>query len=76
MKAQGGDPAGDGASWQRCRVHWVRNALAYAPKAQQNMVSAALRQPFIQPDCASASQALRHVADQLRTKWPKLAGFA
>jgi hypothetical protein len=40
------------------------------------MVSAALRQPFIQPDCASASQALRHVADQLRTKWPKLAGFA
>jgi putative transposase len=39
------------------------------------MVSAALRQAFSQPDRAAVSQALRHVADQLRTKWPKLAGF-
>ena len=63
------------SSWQRCRVHWVRNAQAYVPKGQQNMVSAALRQAFLQPDHPSASQALRHVADQLRSKWPKLAGF-
>ena len=39
------------------------------------MVSAALRQAFLQPDAASASQAWRHVADQLRGKWPKLASF-
>jgi putative transposase len=64
-----------GASWQRCRVHWMRNALSYVPKGQQSMVAAALRQTFIQPDRASASQTLRHVADQLRTKWPKLAAF-
>ena len=64
-----------GAAWQRCRVHWMRNALAYVPKSQQSMVSAALRQAFIQPDRASASQTLRHVADQLRAKWPKLAAF-
>ena len=64
-----------GASWQRCRVHWMRNALAYVAKAQQNMVAAALRQAFIQPDRAQASQVLRHVADQLREKWPKLAAF-
>jgi transposase-like protein len=64
-----------GASWPRCRVHWMRNALSYVPKAQQNMVSAALRQVFIQPDRPNASQTLRHVADQLRAKWPKLAGF-
>ena len=63
------------ASWQRCRVHWMRNALSYVPNGQQSMVAAALRQTFIQPDHASASQALRHVADQLRAKWPKLAGF-
>jgi putative transposase len=56
-------------------VHWRRNALAYVPKAQQSMVSAALRQAFIQPDRAQASQTLRHVADQLRPKWPKLAAF-
>ena len=64
-----------GASWQRCRVHWMRNALAYVPMGQQSMVSAALRQAFIQPDRASAAQTLRHVADQLRPKWPKLGAF-
>ena len=64
-----------GASWQRCRVHWMRNALAYVGKAQQSMVSVALRQAFIQPDRASASQTLRHTVDQLRAKWPKLAAF-
>src|SRR3954465_815818 len=53
-----------GASWQRCRVHWMRNALSYVPKAQQSMASAALRQAFIQPDRPSASQTLRHVADR------------
>jgi transposase-like protein len=63
------------ATWQRCRVHWMRNALAYVPKSQQNMAAAALRQAFIQPDRAQASQVLRHVADQLREKWPKLAAF-
>jgi putative transposase len=64
-----------GASWQRCRVHWMRNALSYVSKGQPSMVSAALRQAFIQPDRAGASQTLRHVADQVRAKWPKLAAF-
>jgi putative transposase len=63
------------ASWQRCRVHWMRNALAYVTKAQQTVVAAALRQAFIQPDRAQASATLRHYADQLRQKWPKLGGF-
>jgi len=62
-----------GASWQRCRVHWIRNVLAHVPRTQQSMVAAALRQAFLQPDRAQASQMLRHVADQLRSKWPKLA---
>ena len=64
-----------GSTWQRCRVHWMRNAQAYVPRTQQNMVSAALRQAFIQPDRASVSPTLRHVADQLRGKWPKLGAF-
>lgn len=63
------------ASWQRCRVHWMRNALSYVPKAQQSMAAAAMRQAFIQPDRAAASQALRHVADQLRDRCPKLGTF-
>jgi hypothetical protein len=44
-------------------------------KTQQSMAAAALRQVFIQPDRAQASQTLRHVADQLQQKWPKLAAF-
>jgi putative transposase len=63
------------ASWQRCRVHWMRHALSYVPKAQQSMVAAALRQAFIQPDRANARQTLRHGADQVRTPWPKLGAF-
>ena len=64
-----------GATWQRCRVHWIRNALAYVPKGQQTMVAAALRQAFLQPDQAQARQTWRHVADQFRTRWPKLGAF-
>lgn len=64
-----------GATWQRCRVHAMRNALAYVPKGQHTMVAAAIRQAFIQPDHDSATQTWRHVADQLRTRWPKLGTF-
>src|SRR6187399_1214280 len=63
------------AGWQRCRVHWMRNALGYVSKTQQSMVAAALRQAFLQPDRAQASAMLRHWADQFRQKWPKLAAF-
>ena len=61
------------ATWQRCRVHWIRNALAYVPKGQHTVVAAAIRQAFNQPDRDSAGQTWRHVADQLRSRWPKLA---
>jgi transposase-like protein len=63
------------ATWQRCRVHWTRNALAHVPKAQQTVVAAALRQAFLQPDREEAGKAFRHVADQLRPRWPKLAAL-
>jgi len=66
---------GGSSAWRRCRVHWMRNALSYVPKGQQSMVAAALRQAFTQTDRASASQTLRHVADQLRGQWPKLGAF-
>ncbi len=61
-----------GATWQRCRVHWMRNALAHVPKGQHTMVAAALRQAFLQPDQETARQTFRQVADQLRARWPKL----
>jgi len=61
------------AAWQRCRVHWMRNALAHVPKGQHSMVAAALRQAFLQADQDTARQVWRQVADQLRPRWPKLA---
>jgi putative transposase len=61
------------ATWQRCRVHWMRSALAHVPKGQQTMVAAALRQAFLQPDQESAWRTWRQVADQLRPRWPKLS---
>jgi len=64
-----------GATWQRCRVHFMRNALAHVPKGQHTMVAAAIRQAFLQPDHASAEQIWRQVADQMRSRWPKLAAL-
>jgi transposase-like protein len=64
-----------GATWQRCRVHWMRNALAHVSKGQHPMVAAALRHAFLQPDQDAARQTFRHVADQLRSRWPKLSVF-
>jgi putative transposase len=64
-----------GAAWQRCRVHWIRNALAHVPKGQHTMVAAAIRQAFLQADAEAAHQTWRHVADQLRPRWPKLSAL-
>jgi transposase-like protein len=64
-----------GSTWQRCRVHWMRNALAHVPKGQHTVVAAALRQAFLQPDAEAAGQTWRQVADQLRARWPKLAAL-
>jgi transposase-like protein len=45
-----------GASWQRCRVHFVRNALALVPKGMQAIVATTIRTAFAQPDAASACE--------------------
>ncbi|WP_037284440.1 IS256 family transposase, partial [Rubellimicrobium mesophilum] len=64
-----------GATWQRCRVHFMRNALAHVSKGQHTVVAAAIRQAFLQPDHKAASETWRHVADQLRVRWPKLGAL-
>jgi putative transposase len=61
------------ATWQRCRVHWMRNALAHVSKGQHTVVAAAIRQAFEQPDRAHAAETWHRVADQVRPRWPKLA---
>jgi transposase-like protein len=61
------------ATWQRCRVHFARNALAHAGKAQRRIVSAWIGTAYAQEDAATAHAQWRTVADQLRPKVPKLA---
>lgn len=61
------------ATWQRCRVHFLRNALAHAGKGQRQMVLAAINTAFAQDSFETASAQWRAVADQLRPKFPKLA---
>jgi transposase-like protein len=61
------------ASWQRCRVHFMRNALAHAGKSGRRVVSAFIATAFAQDDAGAASQQWRKIADQLRPKLPKLA---
>jgi putative transposase len=62
-----------GAAWQRCRVHFVRNALALVPKGAAQMVAATIRTVFAQPDVASAREQWRRVADGFRARYPRLA---
>ncbi len=63
------------ATWQRCRVHFMRNALAHAGKSGRRVVSAFVATAFAQNDAESARQQWHRVADQLRPKVPKLAAL-
>lgn len=64
-----------GATWQRCRVHFMRNALAHAGKSGRRVVSAWIGTAFAQNEAAAAHTQWRHVADQLRPKLPRLAAL-
>ena len=61
------------ATWQRCRVHFQRNALAHAGKSGRRVVSAFIATAFAQDTAEAASAQWRAVADQIRPKVPKLA---
>ena len=62
-----------GASWQRCRVHFMRNALSLVPKPAQQMVGATIRTVFAQPDAASAREQWRRVTDGFRLRFRRVA---
>src|ERR1700755_326448 len=63
------------ATWQRCRVYFMRNVLAHAGKSGRRVVSAFIATAFAQDDAEAAKAQWRRVADQLRPKLPKLAAF-
>ena len=61
------------ATWQRCRVHFMRNVLAHAGKSGRRVASAFIATAFAQESAEAASAQWRTVADQIRPKVPKLA---
>lgn len=62
-----------GAAWQRCRVHFMRNVLARVPKASAEMVAAAIRTIFAQPDATHVRRQLTEVTAMLRPKFADVA---
>jgi putative transposase len=63
------------ASWQRCRVHFMRNVLAHAGRQGRRVVAAFVATAFAQDDAEAARKQWRQVADQLRARVPKLAAM-
>lgn len=59
-----------GAAWQRCRVHFMRNVLAKVPKGSAEMVAAAIRTIFAQPDAEAVHEQLHSIADKLGRQFP------
>ena len=59
-----------GASWQRCRVHFMRNVLVKVPRTQQSMVAAMVRTIFAQPDAEHVERQVKEVAATMKRKFP------
>jgi transposase-like protein len=64
-----------GAGWQRCRVHFMRNVLAKVPRANQEMVAAAIRTVFAQPDAVHVRSQLDEVTRMLAPQFPQVAAM-
>ena len=64
-----------GSSWQRCRVHFMRNVLARVPKASTEMVAASIRTVFAQPDADHVRSQLHEVTGMLQSQFPDVAAM-
>ncbi len=62
-----------GSGWQRCRVHFTRNAQDLVPRSARGMVASAIRSVFEQPDGAAARGQLDRVADGMARPYPRVA---
>lgn len=62
-----------GASWQRCRVHFMRNLLAHIPSGQKTLVAALVRTIFVQPHRTAAGAQVTETLRLMRERWPQAA---
>ena len=64
-----------GASWQRCRTHFMRNLLTRVPKSAQSFVATMVRTIFAQPDAATVHEQHARIVEQLQTRFPEAAAL-
>jgi len=64
-----------GAAWQRCRVHFLRNVLSRIPKGSAQMVLAAIRTIWAQPDATLVAEQLDEIAAKLEPRFPVVAAM-
>lgn len=64
-----------GASWQRCRAHFMRNVLAVVPQGSQEMVASTIRTTFAQPDTEHVQRQFDEVTTMLARSHPKVAAM-
>ena len=64
-----------GAAWQRCRTHALRNLLTRVPKSAQSFVAAMIRTIFAQPDAEMVREQHARIVDQLETRFPEAAAL-
>jgi putative transposase len=64
-----------GAAWQRCRVHFMRNVLARVPRVNAEMVAAAIRTIFAQPDAAAVAEQFERITGTLAGQFPDVVGM-
>ncbi len=62
-----------GATWQRCRVHFMRNLLAHIPSGEKTLVAALVRTIFVQPHRQAAGQQVGETLRLMRERWPQAA---
>src|SRR2546426_37177 len=64
-----------GASWQRCRTHFMRNLLTRVPKSAQGFVATMVRTIFAQPDAATVHEQHARIVAQLEARFPEAAAL-
>ena len=64
-----------GASWQRCRTHFMRNVLSKVPKSEQKEVADRIRSIFAQPDTRAVAEQYARITGELEDRWPQVAGM-
>ena len=62
-----------GATWQRCRTHFMRNLLTRVPRSTQPVVATLVRTIFAQPDAEQVWAQHARVVEQLTEKFPDAA---